>query len=93
MADVFDPGSAPGGQLKIPTFPNPKPRADPAPSPPDEVVDPFGIPGNIASAEPDQPRRCYLCLRPSLSFPLRTATPRQPKTRRQSAQATLRARR
>ena len=47
MADVFEPGSAPGGQFKIPAFPNPKPRPDPAPSPPDEGVDPFGTPGNI----------------------------------------------
>ena len=54
MADVFDPGSAPGGQFKIPTFPNPKPRPDPAPSPPDEGVDPFGTPGKIPP-EPDQP--------------------------------------
>ena len=55
MADVFDSGSAPGGQFKIPAFPNPKPRPDPAPSSPDEGVDPFGTPGNIPSAEPDQP--------------------------------------
>ena len=59
MADVFDPGSAPGGQFKIPTFPNPKPRPDPAPSPPDEGVDPFGTPGKIPP-EPDQPAPCYL---------------------------------
>ena len=55
MADVFDPGSAPGGQFKIPAFPKLKPRPDPAPSPPDEGVDPFGTPGKIPSAEPDQP--------------------------------------
>ena len=61
MADVFEPGSAPGGQFKIPTFPKPKPRLDPAPSPPDEGVDPFGIPGNIPSAEPDQPPAGVAC--------------------------------
>ncbi len=53
MADVFDSDSAPSGQFKIPTFPNPKPWPDPASSPPDEGVDPFGIPGNIPP-EPDQ---------------------------------------
>ncbi len=37
------------------------------------------------------PRPCYLCLRPSLSLPWRTATPRQTKARPQSARATLSA--
>ena len=51
--------------LRIPTFPNPKPRSDPAPSPPDEGVDPFGTPGKIPSAEPDQPTPVLLV--PSLN--------------------------
>ena len=94
MADVFDPGSAPGGQFKIPTFPNPKPQPGPAPSPPDEGVDPFGIPGNIPP-EPDQPATVLLVPSPkperSRSLPWRTATPRQTKARPQSARATLSA--
>ena len=92
MADVFDPGSAPGGQFKIPAFPNPKPRPNPAPSSPDEGVDPFGTPGKIPP-EPDQPATVLLVPSPkperSRSLPLRTATPRQTMARPQSAQATL----
>ena len=76
MADVSDPGSAPGGQFKIPTFPNPKPRPDPAPSPPGESVDPFGIPGNIPP-EPEQPAPVLLVPSPKPEPPVadRDTTP------------------
>ena len=83
MADVSDPGSAPGGQFKIPTFPNPKPRPDPAPSPPGESVDPFGIPGNIPP-EPEQPAPVLLVPSPKPEPSVGTATPRQTKARPQS---------
>ena len=33
-------------------------------------VDPFGIPGKDTAPSRISPRRCYLCLRPSLSLPL-----------------------
>ena len=49
MADVFG-----NTQFGIPTVTQSQP-ASPAPSPPDEGVDPFGIPGDIPPAEPDQP--------------------------------------
>ena len=90
MADVSDPGSAPGGQFKIPTFPNPKPRPDPAPSPPGESVDPFGIPGNIPP-EPEQPAPVLLVPSPKPEPSVGTATPRQTKARPQSNRATLSA--
>ena len=54
MADEF------GDHLfSVPTY-QPKTRPDPAPSPPDEGVDPFGIPGDIPPAEPDQPEPVLL---------------------------------
>ena len=77
MADVFS-----NAQFEIPTFPNPKPRPDSAPSPPDEGVDPFGIPGNIPSTERDQPPPVLLVpsSKPELPVADRDTTPDQGET-------------
>ena len=58
MADVFG-----NTQFGIPTVTKSQP-ASPAPSPPDEDVDPLGIPGDIPPAEPDQPEPVLLVLSP-----------------------------
>ena len=92
MADVFDPGSAPGGQFKIPTFPSPS--LDPIPRPARRMRA-LTRSGSRERYRPSRisPRPCYLYLRPGLSLPWRTEIPRQTKARPQSARATLRARR
>ena len=88
MADVFDPGSAPGCQFR----PSQTPSLGPIPRPARRVraLTRSG-PRERYRPSRSSPRPCYLCLRPSLSLPWRTATPRQTKARPQSARATLSA--
>ena len=82
MADVSDLAALQTANLRF--RPSRSPSLDPIPRPARQMrASTRSGYREIYRPGRSSPRPCYLCLRPSLSLPWRTATPRQTKARPQ----------